>query len=208
MVMSESDVFDAVKKAVESDLPPTVCQILAELPVEIRCLRDDLAEYKRELESLTPGGSEFVGDPKRCAAVVKETRNSLMDQLVKAKQQLAEAKEKLTRMPCGHEAVNLKCITEWAGPNGAQDAPEYICQVCEANAARERALAKCAVAPDAPKSWVLTDENWSHILKFAKQYAEWRGQDNPGQPLLDKLARVEAENEELSKRLEDLQDRT
>jgi len=38
------------------------------------------ARYKRCLEELTPGGSEFVDDPERCAEFVKRTRETLMKQ--------------------------------------------------------------------------------------------------------------------------------
>ncbi len=32
-----------------------------------------LDRYKRALEGLTPGGSEFANDPERCAAYVRDT---------------------------------------------------------------------------------------------------------------------------------------
>ena len=36
------------------------------------CLRDDLDAITLELERLTPGGSEFVRDPDRCIAWIRE----------------------------------------------------------------------------------------------------------------------------------------
>ena len=39
------------------------------------------------LESLTPGGSEYVGDPQRCVAYVRETSHSQHAAIVKFKQE-------------------------------------------------------------------------------------------------------------------------
>lgn len=38
-----------------------------------------LLRYKRELENLTPGGSEFVNDPEYCARYVKNRIDSLWE---------------------------------------------------------------------------------------------------------------------------------
>lgn len=38
----------------------------------LECDRRMLKRYKKELEGLTPSGSEFVDDPERCAAFVKD----------------------------------------------------------------------------------------------------------------------------------------
>jgi hypothetical protein len=36
-----------------------------------------LLRYKKSLEGLTPGGSEYVNDPERCAAFVRSSMTSL-----------------------------------------------------------------------------------------------------------------------------------
>ena len=56
---------------------------------------DLLTRYKRALEGLTPGGSEFVDDPERCAACVKSTRDSLMCVLVERTKQVHELERQL-----------------------------------------------------------------------------------------------------------------
>lgn len=48
------------------------------------CERDVVLErdrLMRILESLTPGGSEFVNDPERCVAAIKSARSTLMEKL-------------------------------------------------------------------------------------------------------------------------------
>lgn len=46
---------------------------------------DLLVRYKRELEGLTPGGSEFVNEPERCSEFVREKQLTLMRLWLKAK---------------------------------------------------------------------------------------------------------------------------
>lgn len=50
--------------------------------------KDMLTRYKRALEGLTPGGSEFVDDPERCAAVVRSSSEGIMSVLTKRVKQL------------------------------------------------------------------------------------------------------------------------
>lgn len=49
----------------------------------------------RALESLTPGGSEYVNDVERCVAFVRGSRESLMRVLVKTKQEMNDLKDEL-----------------------------------------------------------------------------------------------------------------
>ena len=49
-------------------------------------LLDLLLRYKFSLESLTPGGSEFVNDPERCAEHVRARSRGLMREIVRLKQ--------------------------------------------------------------------------------------------------------------------------
>jgi len=43
-------------------------------------------EAMKVLHSLSPGGSEYVNDPERCAEAILTTRKTLMHQLVQMKQ--------------------------------------------------------------------------------------------------------------------------
>ena len=67
------------------------------LPVAMERLQgtDLLTRYKRALEGLTPGGSEFVDDPERCAENVKSTRDTLMRMLVRRTKQVHELERQL-----------------------------------------------------------------------------------------------------------------
>lgn len=51
---------------------------------ELAIARGDslLLRYKRALEGLTPGGSEFVDEPERCAEMVRESLASRMRVIV------------------------------------------------------------------------------------------------------------------------------
>lgn len=51
--------------------------------------------YKRALEGLTPGGSEFVDDPERCAACVNATREALMNALLRKATRVRELEKQL-----------------------------------------------------------------------------------------------------------------
>lgn len=42
-----------------------------------------LRRYKRALEGLTPGGSEFVNDPEYCAEWIRKSRASQHDTIVR-----------------------------------------------------------------------------------------------------------------------------
>jgi hypothetical protein len=59
---------------------------------------DLLTRYRRELEGLTPGGSEFIDDPERCSAVVKATRSTLMHLLREKNQQIRVLEAELTKL--------------------------------------------------------------------------------------------------------------
>jgi hypothetical protein len=45
---------------------------LEDAAIKIDHLETILKQYKRALEGLTPGGSEFANDPERCAAFVRD----------------------------------------------------------------------------------------------------------------------------------------
>lgn len=51
-----------------------------------------LTRYKKALESLTPGGSEFSNDPERCAADIRE-RTNYPKQIIELRAELAALKE-------------------------------------------------------------------------------------------------------------------
>lgn len=52
----------------------------------------------KELHDLTPGGSEFYNDPKRCADAIRSTRQTLMGQLVKSKAEIAALRAALEQV--------------------------------------------------------------------------------------------------------------
>ena len=58
--------------------------------------KDLLTRYRRCLEGLTPGGSEFIDDPERCAETVTSHRDSLMRALVNNVKRIKELEAKLT----------------------------------------------------------------------------------------------------------------
>lgn len=41
-----------------------------------KCIKSECERYRKALESLTPGGSEFSGDSERCVEYVRELINS------------------------------------------------------------------------------------------------------------------------------------
>lgn len=49
-----------------------------------------LTRYKRALEGLTPGGSEFVDDPERCAAFVRQSQESRWRHILKITKRIKE----------------------------------------------------------------------------------------------------------------------
>jgi len=54
---------------------------------------DLLTRYKRCLEGLTPGGSEFIDDPERCAKTVEMIQEGLMRTLINRVKLLKEIKQ-------------------------------------------------------------------------------------------------------------------
>lgn len=66
--------------------------------LELALLADrerQLAEARRALESLTPGGSEYVADAARCVAYVRDRRDQQHRILVDFKQRAESAEAKL-----------------------------------------------------------------------------------------------------------------
>jgi len=58
-------------------------------PEDARFINDLLWRYKKALEGLTPGGSEFVNDPERCAEFVRERSRGLIRAMAEQKRRLA-----------------------------------------------------------------------------------------------------------------------
>jgi hypothetical protein len=72
-------------------------RILALLAEDRRFLEIDRDRYDHALQSLTPGGSEFVRDPERCVQTVTELRRGEHAAMVKAimdRRKLVEALRK------------------------------------------------------------------------------------------------------------------
>ena len=74
-------------------------------------LRTQLAEekemnlrWKKAVEGLTPTGSEFVNDPERCAAFIRD-RTRWPKQIIEARKKLAEAEERAGRMEEEHDML-------------------------------------------------------------------------------------------------------
>ena len=60
---------------VDAETAPHACNDLT-CPGDINRRKLELFDrYKKALESLTPGGSEYVDDPKRCAETIRERFN-------------------------------------------------------------------------------------------------------------------------------------
>lgn len=56
---------------------------------------DLLTRYKRALEGLTAGGSEFVDDPERCADTVQRSLDARMKMLISLSKIVKELRRKL-----------------------------------------------------------------------------------------------------------------
>lgn len=74
---------------------------------------DLLTRYKRALEGLTPGGSEFVDDPERCAAHARARQDSLWEQVKKLKR--TRAPVSTPRCPKCGEREQLVCVSALCG---------------------------------------------------------------------------------------------
>jgi uncharacterized coiled-coil DUF342 family protein len=93
--------------------------------VRVRRERDDfrsrLQEAEAALQSLTPGGSEFVNDPWRCVKFARDARDIEHAALMKkhARLQEAEAERDKARAACNtyHEELN-----KWVGKTMAAEA--------------------------------------------------------------------------------------
>jgi hypothetical protein len=66
-----------------------------------------LMRYKRALEGLTPGGSEFVDDPERCAEHARKRQDSLWEQF---KKQKLRTDETVARAVEEERMANIKAI--------------------------------------------------------------------------------------------------
>lgn len=81
--------MQCVKKISEAEITTLIernqgerCSTLANLITSSVRTQMGKCPAMRELEGLTPGGSEFYEDPKRCAETILGTRTSLMKQFV------------------------------------------------------------------------------------------------------------------------------
>ena len=73
-------------------------------------------ELDLALQSLTPGGSEFVNDPERCVAYCREIRNSQLRQIIKLSHRVKELEEQLQTSRDAHaDTMNGmgKKVLEW-----------------------------------------------------------------------------------------------
>ena len=77
--MSEPTTIQKFREALERGSAGAF-SLLAALERELSDLRQKADEAMRGLESLTPGGSEFVGDVATCVRYVKDARTYQLDQ--------------------------------------------------------------------------------------------------------------------------------
>lgn len=59
---------------------------------DLRKMMKLFRQYRKALEGLTPGGSEFVCDPEYCAAYVKKRRDFQHGQILKLTKELKDEK--------------------------------------------------------------------------------------------------------------------
>src|SRR5688572_12715491 len=74
----------------------TILNAAPDLLAAIRSRDEEVRSWSLALQSLTPGGSEFVDDPARCVAFVRDTRESQHAAIVKLKRSRDEEVERLS----------------------------------------------------------------------------------------------------------------
>jgi hypothetical protein len=113
------------------------------------------AETQRLLEDLTPGGSEFAGDPKRCAQFVRE-RLATNIEFVKAarlaERERDEARREVERLSRQTETLRaaIKHFRENAGRHPGLDhvtADYKPCRRCEESYMHEEEVLDSALEP-------------------------------------------------------------
>jgi hypothetical protein len=80
-------------------------QSMSETKMFELCMR-----YKRALEGLTPGGSEFVNDPERCAEFVRDKHTRMHHMLVLARQALHPSNYDQGEAVVQAQSVSLPCL--------------------------------------------------------------------------------------------------
>ena len=69
------EILPDIEKSIElaeRSKAPTISFFVDKISAVVKLFK----RYKKALEGLTPGGSEFVDEPERCAQVIKDTRDS------------------------------------------------------------------------------------------------------------------------------------
>ena len=83
--MSECDKLQALEDLAQIYCPKARAMIVQQRWIEATSLLlSRIRELDMALQSLTPGGSEYVGNPERCAAHAKERMRSLQSSLIEA----------------------------------------------------------------------------------------------------------------------------
>lgn len=108
-------------------------------------LESELAAWKKAVVGLTPSGSEFVDDPKRCAEYIRKSTN-YPKMIVEMRAELAAMRE---TGPCGKHpkaclAIRKLALSEIPGNllnNGITEVREGYCTAC----ARERLVEAAAL---------------------------------------------------------------
>ncbi len=100
----------------------------------IQALEAENVRLKNMLESLTPGGSEFYNDPKRCTEYALERRDSLREiakSAVKEKLRLEKELTALQNVPLGDRARKalLFDVCRVLTMRGHEDAAEVLKEV-------------------------------------------------------------------------------
>ena len=88
---------------------------------EVEQLRQQLAEVTRLLEDLTIGGSEFAGNPKRCADWVREQMSSSLNQAITASGETNQLRQQLATMQAERDEAREVVAAEVKAGQKAKD---------------------------------------------------------------------------------------
>jgi predicted RNase H-like nuclease (RuvC/YqgF family) len=118
-----TDEFGAKRSSIIAGLLDTIDSRDA----EIEALRAQVAEWKKAVEGLTPSGSEFVNDPKACAAYIRK-RTEYPRIIIELRAELADLRGRM-------EALAKHCIeaSEYSAVTGVwrEGDPESVVDVAE-----------------------------------------------------------------------------
>lgn len=81
-------------------------ETIIELRAELTALRSSQQRWERALVGLTPGGSEFVGDPEKCIKFVEERREALMRLFI-------DKKAELERLKSSQQEEMARAVRPW-----------------------------------------------------------------------------------------------